>query len=203
MTLRKGDPWGETAPMPADTLVATSDALASRTLQAARNRGDRIEIGLTGGDLWRTLGAPSGGEERLRSGACTRAVVDVGWADLGQFGGHCFIAHCVARTRGWSTFTAVMNAEWIGPWDVAPKSHPGDGRFDLFEGSLGLQDRLAVRSRLPTGSHLPHPAIATRKTDEVELEFEKPRRIWLDGAPFPSVSALSIWLEPGSLTVYV
>lgn len=204
MTVRKGEPWGESAKMPSGTPVANTDAMASRLFQVGRSQGKaKIEIGLTGGDLWRTLGAPVGGAERLRSGACTRAVVDVGWADLGQFGGHSFVAHCFARTRTWSRFAMAMNAEWLGAWDVAPRSHPGDGKFDVLEGELQLQDLLPVRARVLTGSHLPHPSIKTRRTDEASFEFETPMRMWLDGAPFPRLSAFSVWMEPGSLTVYV
>jgi len=203
MTVRKGEPWGEAGTMPSATPVFDTDATASRAVQSARSRGESLEIGLTGGDLWRTLGAPVGGEDRLRRGRPTRVQVDLGWVDLGRYGGHCFIAHCIARTRSWSRFSAVMNAEWLGRWDVAPRSHPGDGRFDIFEGALGLQARYSVRARLPTGSHLPHPEIHTRKASETSIELPRTLRLRLDGAPFPRISAFSVWLEPGSLTVYV
>jgi diacylglycerol kinase family enzyme len=96
-----------------------------------------------------------------------------------------------------------MNAEWLGNWDVAPRSHPGDGRFDIFEGSLGPQARYSVRARLRTGTHLPHPEIHTRKASETSIELPRTLRLRLDGAPFPRISAFSVWLEPGSLTVYV
>lgn len=203
MTVRKGQPWGTSAVMPPGTEVFSTDSAAARAFQHASNGNSPIEVGLTGGDLWRTLGAPPGGEERLRGGECTRATVDVGWVDLGRYGGHCFIAHCVARTRLWTNFTALMNAEWLGDWDVAPRSHPGDGRLDVLEGELRPQELFPVRARLPTGTHLPHPSIRTTRTQEATFEFARPRRVWLDGSLFPRISSLSVWVQAGSLTVYV
>lgn len=205
MGIAKGQPWGESAPMPAGTPVFDTDAQASRAVQFARVREQRTleAVALVGGDLWRTLGAPPGGRARLEAGPVTKVQVDLGWVDLGEHGGHCFLAHLVARDRWWAQATCVMNAEWIGHWDVAPRSHPGDGRFDVYESHLGWADRLKVRQRLPTGSHLPHPAISSHKASEVNFEFERPRRFYLDGNRFPPVERFSAWTEAGSLTVYV
>lgn len=191
--------------MPAGTPVFDTDASASRAVQFAVVReGEALPaIGLTGGDLWRTLGAPPGGRERLASETVTKVEVDVAWVDLGERGVHCFVAHCIARDRWWGQATCVMNAEWIGRWDVAPRSHPGDGRLDVYESRLHWPDRLKVRQRLPTGSHMPHPHISFHKAPKVDFEFDAPRRFYLDGARFPPLLGFSAWTEPGSLTVYV
>ena len=39
---------------------------------------------------------------------------------------------------------AAMNAEFLGPWDVAPRAHPGDGLLDVLDVSpaMSLADRL-------------------------------------------------------------
>ena len=66
---------------------------------------------------------------------------------------------------------AVMNAQWIGRWDVAPKGHPNDGMVDVLDGNLGLDDRLKVRSRLITGTHVPHPGIAQARVAAIQLEL--------------------------------
>jgi hypothetical protein len=204
LTSLKGQPWGEQATMPEGTPVFVNDATASRAVQYSRFRKTDLEaVALIGGDLWRTLGGPPGGRERLEEGPVTKVTIDVGWIDLGEAGGHCFVAHCVARDRFWGRTAAVMNAEWIKDWDLAPRSHPGDGRFDIVEAELSWDDRWKVRRRLPTGSHLPHPGIQVRKAAEAEFEWDEPRRLFLDGAAFPPVSRFRTWLEPGSLTVYV
>ncbi len=56
-----------------------------------------------------------------------------------------------------------MNAQWIGSWDVAPRSHPNDGLLDRCEGDLSLDDRWKARGRLPSGTHVPHPGIAEQR----------------------------------------
>ena len=205
MPIAKGEPWGESGTLPADGLICSLDWEAARIVEFSRAQGaERPQIGLTGGDLWRTLGAPPGGIERLRTGPATRVTVDVGWATLDDSGSeHCFVAHCVARRRMWAQVLAVMNAEWLGEWDVAPRSHPGDGWLDVTETALGWADRQKVRERLPTGTHLPHPSIRTSRIRESEFEFGRPLQLYLDGAVFPKVRRLKVRIEPASLTVLV
>ncbi|HUR48666.1 MAG TPA: hypothetical protein VMY88_03915 [Acidimicrobiales bacterium] len=205
MPIAKGENWGEAGAFPSGAPILGSDAEVARTIERARGeRRDRPVCGLTGGDLWRTLGAPPGGVDRLRSGTATRAVVDVGWVRLDDRDlDHAFVAHCVARTRLWSEVLAVMNAEWLGDWDVAPKSHPGDGWLDVTDTELSWAERRKVRDRLPTGTHLPHPDVRTWRVHEAEFEFDRPRRLYVDGAPLSSARRLEIRVEPASLTVLV
>jgi diacylglycerol kinase family enzyme len=96
-----------------------------------------------------------------------------------------------------------MNAQWIGAWDVAPKGHPNDGMVDVLDGDLGLDDRLKVRSRLATGTHVPHPRIRRSRVAALQLEFERPTPIWLDGERVGSARSLSIRVEPDALTCVV
>ena len=97
---------------------------------------------------------------------------------------HWFVAHLVAR-RGWwrGPIVAAMNAQHLGPWDVAPRGHPNDGRLDVFEGDLGLGDRWKARRRLATGTHVPHPGITERHVAAVQLELTAGTKVWLDGEP--------------------
>ncbi|MBW3536219.1 MAG: hypothetical protein KY395_00430 [Actinobacteria bacterium] len=205
MPVARGEPWGESGTLPVDGLIYPRDCDAARAVQFTRARGlERPEMGLIGGDLWRTLGAPIGGADRLRNGPATRVTVDVGWITMGgDEVEHCFVAHCVARTRLWSQVLAVMNAEWLGEWDVAPRSHPGDGWMDVTEAALGWADRQKVRERLATGTHLPHPGMRTSRIRESEFEFRDPLRLYLDGSAFPKVRRLKVRVEPASLTVVV
>ena len=205
MPVAKGEPWGESGTLPDDGVVYAKDCDAARAVQYTRARGlERPQMGLTGGDLWRTLGAPLGGIERLRNGPATRVTVDVGWVTIdGAEMEHCFVAHCVARTPMWSQVLAVMNAQWLGEWDVAPKGHPGDGWLEVTEAALGWADRRKVRERIHTGTHLPHPSIRTTRIRESEFEFGRPLRLYLDGSAFPKVRRLKVRIEPASLTVLV
>lgn len=206
MPIAKGEDWGEGgAVLPDDAPICNSDELVSRAIERARGeRATRPVCGLIGGDLWRTLGGPPGGLDRLRSGQATRVVVDVGWVRIDdREWDHAFVAHCVARSRFWSAALAVMNAEWLREWDVAPKSHPGDGWLDVTEAEVSWAERWKIRDRLTTGTHLPHPDLRTSRIRKAEFELDEPRRLYLDGAPFGKASRLEFEVEPASLTVLV
>ena len=76
--------------------------------------------------------------------------------------------------------------------EYAPRAHPGDGRFDTLETStMGLGDRWQARSRL-AGTHVPHPAITTRRVEAIQYDFERPMPIGSTGVrsvrPATSVS---------------
>ena len=97
----------------------------------------------------------------------------------------------------------VMNAQYLGRWDVAPKSHPNDGRLDLLDGDLPLGQRWQARRRLATGTHVPHPGIEERRLTAVQLELDRPTPVELDGEPIGSASSLSIRIEPDALLCVV
>lgn len=203
MTIEKGQPWGTTGPLADDGIVVASDAEARAVVTAAR-RDDRPipELGLVGGDLCRTVGG-RGDRDRLRSPEASRLPVDLGTVLVdGRL--HHFVAHLVVRRSWWrGRVVAVMNAQWIGRWDVAPRSHPDDGLLDVLDGDLGLDDRIKARARLRTGTHVPHPGIAVRRTGALQLAFDRPEPVWLDGERVGSARALSIRVEPDALTCVV
>ena len=159
MTIEKGRPWGWPAALPEDGVVVRSDAEARRLVEAAR-RGGRTPpvLGLLSGDLCRTVGG-KGVEERLHSSEASTLPTDLG-SVLIDGRQYWFVAHLVARRSWWrGRVVAMMNAQWIGPWDVAPRSHPNDGLLDVLDADLGLGDRWKARSRLATGTHMPHSGI--------------------------------------------
>jgi hypothetical protein len=188
--------------LPDDGVVVRSDAEASAVVEAARRAGREIPVlGLLGGDLCRTLGGP-GDEARLRGPGAMTFPVDLGAVLLD---GHLrwFVAHLVARSRGWGQAFVAMNAQWRGPWNLGPRAHPGDGLLDTYRARLGVADRLKVRARLPAGAHLPHPEIHERRAPAVQAEFARPVAVELDGRPAGRVRALSVRVEPDALTVVV
>lgn len=204
MTVEKGRPWGEAGPLPEDGMIVTSDAEARAVVEAAR-RDDRAvpPLGLLGGDLCRTLGG-RGDAARLRSPEAVRAPADLG-SVLIDGHQHWFVAHLVARRSWWyGRIVAAMNAEFLGSWDVAPRSHPGDGRLDVLDvGALGLVDRLEARARLPSGAHVPHPAIRQSRVPAVQVELDRPTPVWLDGQRVAAGRRLSIRVEPDALICVV
>ncbi len=205
MTIRKGEAWGEPGALPDDGVTVHSDAEARRVVDAARRVGERPPpLGLAGGDLCRTLG---GRGDIGRSGdvGSTRVPVDLG-SVLIDGRQHWFVAHLVARRSWWrGRIVAAMNAEFVGPWDVAPRAHPNDGMLDVLDvsPSMGLADRFKARRRLPMGTHVPHPAIAQSRRPAVQVEFDTPTPVWLDGERIGTAKTLSVRVEPDALICVV
>jgi diacylglycerol kinase family enzyme len=88
---------------------------------------------------------------------------------------------------------------------VAPRGHPNDGRLDVLEvgPDFGLGDRWKARSRLRTGTHVPHPGITERHVSALQVELAPGTRVWLDGEPIGPARSLSIRLEPDALRCVV
>jgi diacylglycerol kinase family enzyme len=203
MTIRKGEDWGRAVPLPDDGAVVESDRQARRLVTEARRLDHPIPVlGLLGGDLARSLGA-TGDLDRLRSENAQEMPIDLGSVLIdGRL--HWFVAHLVARHRWWGgRFVVAMNAEYIGNWKVAPRAHPNDGRLDVLDGRLSFDDRLKARGRLHHGGHLPHPGIEVRQVEAVQVEFDRPTPIYLDGERCGQARTLSIRVEPDALRCVV
>ena len=95
------------------------------------------------------------------------------------------VAHVVARSRGaaagWrGPVLAVMNAEFIGDWDVAPRGHPNDGRVETLRGravdvgpsAMGVAAAHARRART-----FRIPQIATRSVRSATFDFDVALRV--------------------------
>ncbi len=203
MTIEKGERWGAPGPLPPHGVTVRTDAQARSVVEEARRAGrDVPPLGLLGGDLCRTVGG-RGDEGRLRSPEAMSLPVDLGSVLLdGRL--HWFVAHLVVRRSWWrGRVVAVMNAQWIGRWDVAPRSHPGDGLLDVFDGDLSLDDRWKARARLPTGTHVPHPGIGQRRVPALQVELDRPTPVWLDGERVGEARTLAVRVEPDALTCVV
>lgn len=203
MTIEKGRPWGQPGQLPDDGVAVHSDAEARALVEAARRRGEAPPaLGLLGGDLCRTVGG-RGDEARLRSAEAMMLPMDLG-SVLIDGRHHWFVAHLVVRRSWWrGPVIAVMNAQWIGRWDVAPRSHPNDGRLDVFEADLSLDDRLKARRRLRSGTHVPHPGIAERRVAALQFELDRPTPVHLDGEEVAVARRLAVRVEPDALTCVV
>lgn len=198
MTLRPGQEWGSEGSLPDGAVVVDSDTEARAALETARReRRPYPPLGLRGGDLCRTLGG--------RGSLTTVVTCDLGEA-LVDGRVRLFVAHVVVRGRSlWrGSAVGVLNAQYVGAWDVAPRAHPGDGKLDVVEvdAAMRMADRWKAWRRLPSGTHVPHPAITTRQANAVQLDVEG-RRVVMDGKVLAPAVALSIRVEPAALTVVV
>ena len=202
MTIEKGQPWGTPGRLPADGIVARTDGEARAAVEAARRAGTPVPtIGLLGGDLCRTLGG-TGDAARLRSADAVTFPVDVGSVVV-DGRSHWFVAHLVARNRWWTRTWLAMNAQWLGDLNLAPRGHPDDGVLDTFDARLTPGDLWQVRARARHGAHLPHPRIGERRVSALQMTFERPRRLWLDGEAVGTVRSLSVRLEPDAVQVVI
>jgi hypothetical protein len=171
-------------------------------LAQAFARGAAV-VGVLGGDLCRTVGG--GGEPaRLTDGRGTVLPIDLGVVRLDDGPEHLFVAHVVARRRFWrAPVVAVMNAQFRGRWDVAPRAHPNDGRLDVVVAHLGLGDTWKAWRRLPTGSHVPHPGIEERRVRASELDLGARCAVEIDGRPVGTARRLSVVCRPDAAEIVV
>lgn len=199
MTIRKGEDWGQPGRLPPGGVIVRSDAEARRLVTEARRDNRPIPaLGLLAGDLARSVGSV-GDPDRLHSDQAHQLPVDLGLA-LIDGRPHYFVAHLVARRWAWTgRFVVAMNAEYLGTWKMAPRGHPNDGRLDVLDGRLSFNDRLKARSRLPHGGHLPHPGITSRQVTAVQIAFDRPTPVYLDGEGVGKATTMSIRVEPDAL----
>lgn len=176
MTIRRGDDWGERAPLPSDIVVVSRDQDATNHLRDGR------PVLLSGGDMFRTLGGTGTGPAEAGEGV--RVTLDLMRVVVR---GVTFTAlsHVVIRRPWWRggpfrrRVTAVMNAQYMGDRDIAPRGHPNDGRMEIVEvdSSTRARQRLAAWRRARTGTHLPHPSITVRSATSFQATVDDHRSV--------------------------
>jgi len=200
MTIRKGEEWGRVGSVPSGCVPATDEAELHRLLNAGPLPR---AIGLLGGDLGRTVSASADRERLTEGSSAVLATIDLAEVHH-DHGRHRVAAHAVLRRSWWwGPVLVIANAQFIGDWDVAPRSHPNDGWLDVTEVDrrMSVGQRLAARRRLPSGTHTPHPLISTSRLREGEWEFARAVPLWLDGVRVGSTRTLRVRVLPDALPV--
>ena len=201
MTIKPGRPWGERRVPPSALDRADSDSEAAALISLGLR-----EFLLTGGDMWRTIGGSA-----PHDGSCTVVSVDLLTVELGvgdTVEQTWALAHAVfdrsGGTFGRGDVSYVMNAQYLGLWDLAPRSHPNDGRMDVvtISADMSWRQRRLLRRRLPTGTHLPHPQIRTQSLVGPWVADET-GTLTLDGKRRLSVDRVRIGLEADALTIWI
>ena len=98
----------------------------------------------------------------------------------------------------------VMNAEFLGDAEVAPRGHPNDGRVEVFEvdGRFGVRQRLAARRRARTATHVPHPLIRTRSVRSADWSFASPMSVVVDGVRAGTARDVAVAVVADAAVVY-
>ena len=68
---------------------------------------------------------------------------------------------------------------------------------------MGWRERLQARRRARTGSHLPHRGLSLRSVPEIDLNFERPMVVWIDGVRCGTATRLIVNAEPDAFIAYV
>lgn len=195
MTIRKGAAWGEQVSRPDGLVMVSSDAEIAVTVA----RGDPPPLLATAGDVARSLGWPTDRPTMQRVPMDLLAVAVDGVE-------HIAAAHVLARRSWWrGVVVAAMNVDQFGEWNVAPRGHPNDGRFDVIdvEPSMSVRDRLQARRRLPQGTHVPHPDIATASVTARAWTFARPTSVWIDGVAVGKCLELTVTIRPDAYHLHV
>lgn len=178
MTVRRGGEWGRAGRPPSDLAWFDDDAAASKAIATGRKL-----FGLRSGDLVATLGVGP-------SSPTVEYPLDLVELECERHGSERALSHVVVRCRlfGWwrRPIVFVMNAQFIGRWDVAPRGHPNDGRVEVVTVSEKISRRQwwSARRRLVTGTHVPHPMIRVSSTDATVVHVPPRSRVDVDGRPW-------------------
>jgi len=194
--IRKGHNWGARGQLPPSAPIATSDVEA-----AALIGGKHRVIGLESGDLARTLGIR---KPFTRAREHQLVPIDGLHVDFDDGSSVVAIAHVlIGRLAVDRHVIAVMNAAFVGNRNVAPRAHPGDGKADVVSMDLSRSDRLKARSRMITGTHVPHPGISIRKVDAAGFDLGRSRLVTIDGRRCGRRSWVGFKVLPGAIIVAV
>lgn len=188
MTIKPGQDWGEPVARDPALRVAGSD----RQLVRMVGTGQPGPFSVAGGDLYRSLGSPRSRDEMRR---VPIDMIEVTTDD----GTYRAVAHVALYRSLWrGRALAVCNCSDIGSWNVAPRAHPNDGLLDIVDvaATLSRRARWQARSRLITGSHVPHPDIGYERVATASWEFERRMNCYVDGERVGATKTATVRVLP-------
>jgi diacylglycerol kinase family enzyme len=105
--------------------------------------------------------------------------------------------------EGSLTNLIVANAQFMQEGrPVAPRAHPGDGKFDVLLAKGTKRDYVETLTKMPKGLHLPSPTIKEYHSVTVAVEAAQPLPIVADGLAVGETPA-RIELLPGALRLKI
>jgi hypothetical protein len=218
--IEKGKEWGRPATGPPDHDVAGSDRALAQVVAHAPGALVRFAPEV-GSDLARAIGlerAAAGhgaGRTELPMDAlvCDDGTVAVNMLVLGTAPDRLsrFSRSRAVRVttdgrllyEGAATSVVIAVGQWRHGLDLVPRGHPGDGVAEVQCYALRAGERAAMRRRLRTGSHLPHPRIVARTARRIEVVAAAPLPLEVDGEPGPALAALVADVRPAAYRLLV
>lgn len=196
MAIERGEDWGAAGAIPAGTPQADTDAALADLCRAGASHAI-----VTAGDLARTLGIGPDRQPGAVGHLLPVDAIEVGLddQDLRLAIAHVLVGHWLFD----ASQLALMNAAFVGPRNLAPRAHPGDGKLDVVTMEVPFADRVKGRRRQRLGTHIPHPGIAIRRRERESVTFARPQPVWLDGRRLGRVRRLSARIVPAAITVCV
>lgn len=203
MTIRRGEDWGRGVERPSDLRIAVDDGALARALTDGSGRATAV----SGGDMYRTLGAtPIGSRSTLRE--LPLDLLRVGLVDGTQVDAAAHVVVRRPRYRGswWrGEVLFVMNAQFHGQLDLAPRGHPNDGFADALwcTGRLSARQRWLAARRARQADHLPHPEIEAARIRSRTWSFEEPMLVIADDLFVGSGDTVAVEVRADAATVFI
>ena len=192
MTIKKGEDWGSEIRLPSEIHFCSSDAEIAVTDQP---------FAVTAGDLFRCLGSP---RPPLPETQGRSLPVDALVVTVDGLAGHRLAVSTVEIGSWWSRheYLCVSNTGFVGERNLAPRSHPNDGRFEIIRLTASLRQRLQIDRRSRTGTHLPHPGISVGSgTHFSHTRTEAGQQLRIDGHLVSGWNEVSVTIAPDHFTV--
>jgi len=211
VTIEKGREWGEVARVPHDVLVAADEARLAQAVAAHVRSGAThpVAVALLRGDLLTALGGAAGQRvvaprvgEACRLLPCDAYEVTISRA---KHTSTTFAVSSVVIGSAWRPAWWLTSGGFLGPLNVAPDSHPNDGRADALAWSTSdLRTLLAIRRRMRRGDHLPHPNLEMSRGAAVRWQSQgSSRRVVVDGRSHGRADAVAVTVRPDAFCLVV
>lgn len=217
MTIEKGREWGEVARVPHDVLVAADEARLAQAVAAHVRSGAThpLAVALLRGDLLTALGGAAGQRvaapgvgEACRLLPCDAYEVTISRA---KHTTTTLAVSSVVVGSAWRPAWWLASGGFLGSLNVAPDSHPNDGRADALAWSdatawstSDLRRLLAIRRRMRRGDHLPHPDLEMSRGATVRWQAQgSPRRVVVDGRSHGRADAVAVTVRPDAFCLVV
>jgi hypothetical protein len=105
--------------------------------------------------------------------------------------------------EGPATSVVVANGQFLAGLDLVPRGHPGDGRLEVQVYAVRPGERSSMRRRLATGTHVPHPGIASASGRRIRVRTAGSAPGEVDGIERAPSDRWNIEVLPGAVRVLV